>query len=90
MGFSLYDVDGWVGDLASIHDYADTLKFIDSFTAVDHLKGFINTGVTESMSEVIANIVMILPKATDEGVKLALQAMKKGLEKSKEMTIISQ
>ena len=86
----MYDVDGYVEDLSSIHDYTTTINFIDKFTGIKALQAFVENGQTDLMEECIKDIDTIYPRATDEAVKGTLEQLKIGLKKSREITIISQ
>jgi hypothetical protein len=90
MSYIICDVNGYVSELANIHTYALAIKFIDSFAGVAPLKNFIDEGKTEDMEGTLKALNSIMPYATDEAVKLTLNNMKEGLEKSKEVAIISQ
>lgn len=90
MSLAIYDVNGYVSDLANLHTYALTMKFIDSFAGVSALKTFIDDGKTEDMEGTLKALDSIMPYATDEAVKFTLTNMKEGLKKSKDVAIISQ
>lgn len=91
MGYCLYSEDGYVQDVASIVGWWDLCQFVKA-NGGRAIKAFVSKGETANIAGVLKDIDALLPKATDQDVRVVLGGLKKGLSKikRKEIAIISE
>ena len=88
MGYTLYDVDGYVDVLGSAHALWVLLLGIEKIDKTGLLYDFVVTGKTRDPEGVIEDIVKILPQINDVNVKSSLETLQEKLQKCKEIALI--
>lgn len=90
MSFFLASENGFVSDLATAKGWADVVEVVDAkLPAISPLADLCNSGTTTYMQEVINDINKLLP-SVDKDVRSTLEGLKSGLQKCKEIAIVSQ
>jgi hypothetical protein len=89
MGYALYGSEGYVQDVASIGGWWDLITTVDKRKVVGPLVDFLNTGNTTNPKAVIKAIDELLPDITDTSVQNILKGLRSGLQKTKEVAIVS-
>lgn len=90
MSYVLYDINGYVADVASVCGYDDLYQFVKKQAGVPYLKTFMDNGETEQQTAVISDIAFILPKCTDLTIKPTLSALSDSLKKAQGIAIVSE
>lgn len=89
MTMALYSENGFITDVASIGGWWDLITEVDKMKKDGPLSDFLDTGKTTKPEDVIKEIDELLPDIFDSTIRSILEGLKKGLQKVKEVAIIS-
>lgn len=81
MSYTLVSVNGPGDHIASVQGMADLIAFLDNLRVWGPLKDFLAEGETSQIPEVLRDITMYVPLATNQDVKKTLLTLKSALEK---------
>jgi len=82
MSYVIASAQGEVGFLASVQGLNDVVDFVERVTKRGPLTEFLETGQTENIPEVIKELGLLIPYATNLDVKATLTVLRNNLEKA--------
>lgn len=88
MTYSLFSKQGEVQALSSAMGWLDTYKFIKS-QSMPLLQTFIENGETKDIPQVLKDLNLVIPLATNQNIRSVLEGLKEGLSKCQGWAVIS-
>ena len=89
MSYALYSENGFVDDVATIGGWWVLIQEVAKVRSSGPLRKFLDDGRTTKIKEVLSDIDFVLPEIKDANTKRVLEGLKAGLQKVKEVAIIS-
>lgn len=89
MSYSLFSENGYIDDVATVGGWWVLIQEVAKVRSSGALRKFLDDGKTTKIKEVINEIDNILPEIKDDNSRRVLEGLKTGLQKVKEVAIVS-